>query len=57
MSCDLFADDTMKVSMYGEEDKGIRLEKCVLNDTKEMNNGAKEEVLEFEMDLGGGVSV
>ena len=57
MSCALFADDTTIVGMSGELDEGVRVVKSVMDEWKERNNDAKEEVLEFGTEEGGGVRV
>ena len=57
MSCGLFADDTTIVGMSGELDEGVRAMKSVMNEWEERNNEAKEEVLEFGTEEGGGVRV
>ena len=53
----LFADDTTIVGMSGELNEGVRLVKSVMNEWEERNNEAKEEVLEFGTEEGGGVRV
>ena len=57
LTCALFADDTTIVGMSGEIDEGVRAVKSVMNEWEERNNEAKEEVLEFGTNEGGGVRV